>query len=695
MKNRAIGNLIRTITTIAIIAMVVIAVVLYKAKVSDLIIFLGFFVFYIQLPGFFVLRKLNLRVNHISTQLLLSLFSGWVINIFLYFLSDIINTSILLYFVGPVLSIAFVADCIVHKDTPILVNKCKYNKLSICLFLFIAFSLLFVLLNTQYIYLSPEASSFTYMNPDKAYHIGLIDSLSHDYPLESPWIQGRYIKYHIFTEVLYSIPVKLFGLSSENVLISCGPYMTAYVFCLAIYCLFREYSNSKDRAGVYSLILLFSSLFIGKAFYSSLAFRFVFVNENAAGYGIAGAIATLIVSKYWYESLLAKRNNCKWALLLLFFVMLETGIKGPMGAVLVAALWGTYLIGIVIRKVPAKAGLYLIIVSLGFILIYATILGMKGQSNASGASLFSFGTITDVCFWKKNLIAYLSAHGIPRQLRLLAILLVFYMCLTTIFSLPFAIGYIRELILVFSGKKDYEYPKVVIYAAVIIGFVAMFILNYSGHSQIYFGLLSLFLVPLVSFWLFEDLESQSASTQKLLYFLRSVCALMLLITTFLLGYYYVHKINVAASCLDSSRTYDRYMSISNDEYDAMKWIEENTPEDALIATDRYYSVNPNDYDYNDRWDNRFFLYAAYSNRFCYIAGSGYNLGANEWTVRKEMIETNNRLYDSTNSNRGKLAQSLGIDYIVVSKRFSDIKDLSCDEYERCYTNEDIDIYIVH
>ena len=58
----------------------------------------------------------------------------------------------------------------------------------------------------------------------------------------------------------------------------------------------------------------------------------------------------------------------------------------------------------------------------------------------------------------------------------------------------------------------------------------------------------------------------------------------------------------------------------------------------------------------------------------------------------EMIKTNNQLYDENNEERGELARDLDIDYVVVSKRFTGSPDLANDDYELCYSNDDVDIY---
>jgi hypothetical protein len=237
----------------------------------------------------------------------------------------------------------------------------------------------------------------------------------------------------------------------------------------------------------------------------------------------------------------------------------------------------------------------------------------------------------------------------------------------------------------------------VIYAASLVGLAAMLILNYSGHSQIYFGLVTVFFAPVISYRLFEDLEDSRASGEnrgRLLAVLTVVFCAVLAATMISLAGSYKANIHEAMVHADPEKTYNKYKSISNEEYEAMKWIRNNTPEDSLLATDRYYSVPLKKYSYQNRWDNRFFLYAVYAQRFCYIAGSGYNLGPNDWTIRRDMINTNSKLYDPEYEDRGDLADELGVDYVVVSKRFTDVPSLEDDDYLLCYTNEDVDIYEV-
>ena len=695
--NNVLSTAVRLLCLTAVIIMLYISVHVYGASLSGLAILAAFALVYVQLPGLLLLKAASLRPKYMSTTLALGFFSGWIIELCVYFLADWLRSEVLLYAAGPALAILYLISSIIDGRRG-LQKRIRINRIPVLFCIFLVLILFYCIINTQYIYLSPTISELTYMNPDKAYHMGLINSLSHDYPLESPWIKGVFINYHIFSEILMSIPVRLFDLSADLLTLSFGPFLTAYCFGISLYSFFREMSAKPNRAGIYCMIVLLSNLYVTRNTTSSLAFKFILINDNSAGYGMAAALMTIVLFRMWYDAITSKASNrYRLLVLLTLFVMLTAGIKGPMGAVAVAGIWGTMVLGMIMRKVSPKTLPALMTITAGFVLIYVTVLGSKGQSNASGNSVIEFATITDIAFWKKPLIELLKSYSLPTSVRLGIVLLVFAMFFLSAFFIPFCIGYLRELILVLSGRKTFEPAKVLVYAEFVIGFVAMFVLNYSGHSQVYFGLVSAFLAPMIAFWLIEDLEEKAPSSRLSRYSLRVIVflsALILVVSSYsLLKYYDIH-IKEAARNANPAIAYNEYESISREEYEAMQWIEHNTEDDALLATDRYYSVSPDEYSYKDRWANRFFLYAVYSNRFSYISGSGYNLPKDDWPVRQEMIETNNLLYDETYEDRGDLARELDIDYVVVSKRFTEVGDLSNDDYELCYSNDDVDIYKV-
>ena len=692
------GNIVRAFCLVAVILMVSISVFIYGAPIGQLAIMTAFFLFYIQLPGMYITKWAGLDKGHISTFLITGAFAGWALTIALYFIADVLRNSVILLVIGPLMSAGLIWSLVRDRRNNIFPKRFSPGKLSIALCLFIMLVLLYCLLETQYLYLSPALSDYTSMNADKAYHMGLINSLSHDYPLQSPWISGVMIYYHIFSEMMLSIPVRLFGAEADFVTQSFGPLLTTYFFGTAYYSFFREMMKFPKRAGLYCLIVLLSNIYVTRNIRTSIAYIFALTNDNSSGYGIAAALVTIIIFDKWYNAFSAgDRNHWKLLLLCTAFATLTTGIKGPIGAVAVLGIWSVVVLGILLRKVSPKTVFPLLIITAGFLLVYMTILGSKGQSNASGESVIAFAKIADIAFWKKPLLSVLKRLGLPKIVRYPIMLLVFAIFYLSIFFIPFCIGYIRELVLVLTGRKEYEPGKVLVYAEFAIGFIAMMLLNYSGHSQIYFGLIAVFLAPAIAFWFLEDLEEKSTVSESADRFLGVCAVIMAAMLIFSAGSFSIFMADHISSAVSGANPHPKeslYMSVSKDEYEAMEWIEDNTEADALLATDRYYSVAPKDYSYENRWANRFFLYGVYSNRFIYIGGSGYNMKQADWPKRKEMIETNSKLYDVNNASRGDLARELGVDYVVVSKRFTKVPNLENKDYELCFSNKDVDIYKV-
>lgn len=690
LRNNTLNTVVRLLCLAAVIAMIIIGLTVYRANWPELLLFIAFAVVYIQLPGQLMLKLAGFRAAHLSTLLAAGFFAGWAWVTLQYFLTELIHTNLLLYAAGPVCTAVYLVMVAKNRRRQgSFPFRFRPNRLSTAFCLFVTLGFLYAMLETQYLYLSPEIDEFISMNPDKGFHIGLINSLSHGYPLECPWFSGLYFNYHVFTELLYSVPVRLFGLTADVALLTCGPFMTVYAIGVSMYALFREMCAKARRAGLYCLTVLLSNIFIARGIDISLAFLFIFRNENTAGYGVSCTMVLVILIREWYRAF-SSEGTSSWRQLLLVIavLMLVTGIKGPFGIVMLGAVWGTFALGLILRKVPFRVVLPIILMTAGFLLVYMTVLGSKGQGT-TGQSLFALATIINITFYKGPLVALMKSIGLPLIIRYAVLLAVFTVFLLTVFFVPFVIGYIRELFLVLTGKRDYDFTRITVYAASLIGFIALMVLNYHGHSQVYFGFVTVFFAPLIAFWFFEDMEDNRGVLMKLV---RGFFILTLILTSIGLFSHLGSLFSSAKDASDPGADASRYKSLSHDEYEAMRWIDGNTPKDALLATDRYYSLPLDEYDYTDRWHNRFFLYSDYSNRICYLAGCGYNLPASEVDRLAERIALNDQLYDRNDPGRGDLARKLGIDYVVVSRDFTDAGDLSSEDYHLCFSNRDIDVY---
>lgn len=691
------NNAVRFICIFVAFAFIIISAAVYHTNITRLVVFFLFMLISVQLPGMLITSSLKIRTGHISSDLIVSFFSGWALCIAGYFFCTSVNNNIVLYLLGPLLSCIYCYK--LYKESGFkAISDFSISKIPASFFVFIILLFSFTMLTTQFQYMSPEYSRYIYSTMDKTYQMGLIGSLARDYPLVNPWVSGKIVYYHIFTQILLAIPVRLFGFTPDFLVMSCCPYLTTYAWGLSIYSMFRYFCKYKRRAGLYSLSVMLSFMLAARELTASYLFRIMLNNENYGGTGVACSIAWIILLSFYFDN-----KDSSYALrigrLLLFtaMTMLLTGIKAPVGLVMTGGLIGTFLLGLVLKKINIKEHLPAVFCSfLGFYIVYKLIIGTDGSAGVGGESIFGVGDITGLCFWKGPLTEILKNAGIPYMLRLLIILILFCVSFFTIYLLPFAIGYIREFILTVRGHKEYDIARITVYASAFVGFFLVMLLRYSGHSQIYFGTVTAVFSALISFWFFEDVSSGSYSWTRILKKVAIVAFFTtLLFTSVSLAAGYKSFLPDVIKHADPQSKYNKYRMISSDEYEAMLWLKNNTDDNALISTQMYASVSFDDYTIDDRWESCHFLYAVFSDRNYYLEGTGYTFNYDELDILEEMIKENKKLYDPSNENRGDDAKRLGVDYVVVTTRLHPTDDLSCSEYSKVYSNMDIEIYKIN
>lgn len=691
---KLLDHSLKILSTIAIIVMVLISLVIYHADILDLLIFAFFIITFVYLPGIFLTRITDINFPNLSSFLLVSFCSGWILIVAEYFLRA--YTGISLYYANPFLSLILIFYTLKGNGASLSKRFVSFSKIPTSVYVFVALIMLYVLLNTQYQYMSPELSASITASNDKVYQMGLIYSLSHGYPLVDPYVSGLTVYYHIFTQVLFSVPVSLFGMEPDFIVMSGCPYLTVYLFCLSMYSMFRHFCKHKERAGLYSLSFVLAHQLIARSIHASYLFRILLINENYGGFAIASSVSWLIVLDYYCGTVANSNNSRRLRIstiaLLTAMIILTTGIKAPVGLVIVGGIVGTCILGLVLKKSSYTKLLSSSLFSVtGFFLVYKFLLSLDGTSGVGSNSIIGFGEITGICFWKPGLVAAMKDAGLPLIIRLAIIFALFSLLFFSIYFLPFVVGYIRELVLVIRGYKEYDIARVTVYASSLVGFILMFLLRYEGHSQIYFGTTTAVFSSLIAFWFLEDIESKSSAT--ILYRATLiVMSLFLVVSVSTLVGEYKDLIPKAVEHSNPESTFNKYKSLSSDEYKGVMWIKENTHKNDLIATQMYASVNYDDYDIEDRWKSCHFLYAAYSGRNYYLEGSGYSFTLSDLDTKVEMIRNTKALYDPSNQERGKLAKELGVNYVFVTSRLYPVGDLSSDEYTRVFSNNDVEIY---
>jgi len=690
--NTIFQTAVKIICILAACGTVYIAIAFYKADVRTIALFALYMLFGVLLPGNLILKNLKLESEHFSTELVRSFFAGYALNILLYYLAALTRAYQLMFIIDPALSVMWFISARKEgfgKPWKKLTDGISSAPASFFVFAFLVF--LYSMSATQLRYIDPAHSLFSLMQQDYGFHAGITNALAQGFPPKNPWIDGRIITYHYYTEMFLSIPVRLLGVTSDNLIMCCTPYLVAPVFSLSLFSFMREMTSDQKRTGLYCLAFFFSNMFMLKAFGSSWSSYHLYSNMDSAGLGVACLLATLPLLPEW--EIHGKKDTLGGGKALLFsaYIMIMTGIKGPVAVVLVGGVTGTFILALIMRKANKRMAAVTLLSILSFCLIYLFVL--EGEhGNASGGSVLNIGEVTDLFFLKATIIRLGDSIGLPHAASLLIVLIVFTVFFFTAFLVPFAVGYIRELILVFSKKKDYCFSRITVYACVMVGFLALLILNFSGHSQVYFGFAACALVPAIAFWYFEEVrENKGLPTNAV----RVIFAVMLCFFTGTMGYYGARTAGVIGRFYASNgaRT-ETYRNLSREEYEGLIWVRDNTDKDVLCATNRFNSVSMKDYDYTKRNNNTHFAYAIYSQRRMYLEGSGFSLSTGQNDIRLEMLENNLPLFDKDCRDRGEFARSLGIGYLIASKRFGELGDLSCNDYTLVFSNEDMDIYRV-
>lgn len=693
---RYVQTALKWISILAALAAAIIGIALFGAKAGGLLLFFVFLAFWVWLPGLFLIELTGLSGSHLSTRIARGFFAGFGLQIALYFIADLTGTDLPLLAIGPILSFGWLMRIFRERKrgegTSAGQLLRRLYALPASIYVFTAAVFLYALNTTQFTYISPARSGYASIRTDFEFHCGIMNALAQGYPALNPWVDGREIHYHYFTEMLYAVPMRLFDLTSEAVLLSYAPYLVTAVLTICLYSFFREMMRRSDRIGLYCLALAGANMFMVKSFASSWFFYHMVSNINSACFGICALLVALPVLKVWDQEKLPGGKgglHVREVCLLLLLALLMTGSKGPVGVVFAGALFGTFALGLFFRRDSLRLLVPLALCGAGFLMVYTFVIG-GGNGNSSGGSLINIGEVTDIAYFKDPLMEMLAGMGLPTSLRKLALLAVFLVFYFTSFIIPFVIGYVREVVLVLGRKKPYQFARIAVYAAVMIGFLGMMVLNYSGHSQVYFGFVASILVPAVSFWFFEDMEENKGVLMRLvmiLFIFGMICSA----ATFAF-----HLCEGFADAADRYQSRDelsnKYRGVTAQEYEGLVWLRNHSDEEDLVISDRYYSVNPDKYDYTSRWDSVHFAYAVYSQRRQYLEGSGFSLDASENGLRKKMIDKTERFYDPSDQGREELAEKLGADYLIVSKRFHDAGSLEDENFRLVYSNGDMDIY---
>lgn len=639
-----------------------------------------YIILYALIPGFFLKEYLLKKNSSFCFTLILSFYLGFFVLMAEYFICSILNILFLFPWINILFSIAY----LIAKRKKIIswakgIHFQKKMLLPVLYILFIYF--------LSYIYVTlPYANLLSkeviYLPEDYFNHIGLITSLSKGFPAYDLKVSGTVLYYHYFQDLFFGMCKNIFRMASYDLLIQGTPMLVSFTFGVSTYAFMKPKENTNQKWTAFSVFFIFvclancgiplarTTLSSG---YTAWYNYHIFTSINANAFGLS-AVSTLLLV---IEKLDLKQFSLKDASLLFILLFITTGIKGPYGIVVLVAFSLALLLKVLTEKEKdTRVLLYILSSFLGFYIAYRYVItgtNAYGTSKTTEVSLSLTGTL------ERTIFSSIANHG--TLMILLGLLVVAVVAIG-----PMMIYYCKALVL--DIRKAFQHSLKIELATmhwtVIIGIGGFLLVNQSGYSQGYF--LNVAILPML-YLCFNEVLNEKITKLDQCYL--SVITVFGLILMALDG-----KVNLAKGLAAQDALGLHYnvavsdYSITQEEYEGLEWLRENTDQNAIVATDHRgitgYETAGN--------DCRFFAYSALSERQMYLEGFSYSSVSAE--ALEEKIEVNDAIYASGGETLYKLLENNHIDYVIVTKRYTDAFDPVYEKIQPCFSNDAMTIYKV-
>ncbi|MDO5111448.1 MAG: hypothetical protein Q4E65_03985 [Clostridia bacterium] len=678
----------------------------------EILAFAAFLLVYLLLPGYVLARKLH-ALDYGAAFYAFCGLGGMVILVASYLLSSLVRSPIPFYALPPCAALASLF--LMWRDNRrgrLHLRALRPDLRTLCIVAFFT-TLSFAIRAIDGA--SPALSGSVTMFADSVFIAENSAALINGLPAVRFDLPDYPFRYHLLSNLLQACAIRLTNISAVDV------YMKFWSFCYlplsicTLYTLCREYLGEGRKAWLCTLFALCGAHLSFGLFYilsgtnmvhqhldmrMSNVWVYLMFFPNGTDLAIPTILGTGLVA------LQAYRKKCGIAcaaagMFLLCF--LTSSAKLPFGLCVVGALCGTMLLSLCQGKKLAelKTPLLLTIASIAalasayFLFVYD-----PSPLNKASTAVLAFGDERNsVCASAifKVVGGFFEKFGLftgDTGRTVLSLLLTpAYLFALLPLSMPAFLLWVREQLKAFHAIS---LEHMFLCGVATCGLLANVLLAFDGISQLYFFLAAGLFVPLLGFgWLWERLPAMKNGW-------RAVCAFLLVASLF---FPFEDTMQRIMQSKDAMRVINAHSDavpepmrdgLTAYEYEAMCWIRDNTPEDAVLAIDRFYLCDP---EYDDvprpaESENAcFFYYGAYAQRHLLLGGWSYSSQAETMyertTARLEVLDA---LYDPSTPDRAAIMREYGASYLVVSRIIHEDMFRYSDSLALLYANRDIAVY---
>lgn len=659
-----------------------------------------FLIFWIQLPGMYLMRRLLPQKSTAAIRHLAGFFGGTVLAAFIYWIECLVGFPLLLV-AGPLLSIASIVTC--GKKFSRHLPQFKLRPTYIILFVGIY---IFSVLSFQLRYMGATEGITTQVFHDYLFHTGNIAALSRNFLACDIRVSSLVFYYHYFTDLLFAMAKHIFGTEAFAIYMNGNALVAAWPLSLALIILGNRITAGeqvKEKTYLMACGGLFVSgiclLFINvkyNTFPLSWMDNHFFTNGNSLAITVAVHILALeLLAMVW-----DKAYSNRYAVLFFLLSIAATTVKGTTGVLVVAAIWAVFIVELFIsRQFKMQKLIYGLASGVGFLAAYLFVVAGFTTSGSNNRTV-SLDPAASIAGTRVGQV--LDLLGVDYSIWPITVLacIACAICMVGPLVLPFAGFVVKKCRPLFKEKYIGDIYDWFAIGTVLMGLVGFCLLAIPGFSQGYMvitGSPFIFYCSMRYIWgenigtrsLLEEKSGkvtirESANKTWLFNFIKkwSYCFMVIGCFMLLCDMVYFIKTDIDAQAVYTSDAGDADDLVDADTMAAYFWLRDNTDENAIIAVDR---ITEN-LDYREI----FFYASAFSERQCYLEGYDYSSVSEDQVAA--MKDINDRFY-SDDAHIAESAMEINfINYLVVTKHSHPDYVPSSPRLQLVFSNDSVEIY---
>ena len=637
---------------IVLILFTFLAAAVSRCNILDPVKFIFVQLAFIFLPGYALQRLTKISYQNSLVRVLVSYATGYAISLVVYLAMLIAGIQQYVFYACIVLCIISTVYLFLSKKTIAdgeIEQKEKLYFTCVLLAALIASMVLFQFANIIPTLKQSNAS----FNQDLVFWMRNAVAATKGYPLPELSVAGKVFFYHYFTSINIAFLRFTTGIEIYDLCFVYSYLVTVLLIVSGLYVACKELINSYKIAFVAICFILFTK--------NLDPISHIFFNDHVlkASFGLAEGMGMFFFVLYYYIRMMRHDGNKWWLLLiamLLFFA--ETGLKGPLAAILLIGIACGSFIMIFFRNrflfgtLSGLALLAVFLITIGFFVI--NFHGEEAVSDHAGLSLSAVNTIFHSHYFEKVYL-FITGIGIWKSIAYVITLVLYLISAILIPFLMFIVAFKKRLI------SDEDLLLIVM---ILMGVTLGIFVSQGGMSQGYFIYITIPLIIIIVLISYRGCNIEKGKKIRLLVIFVAGFALWCwqYRSSFISNSsLFVRSNPTLVSLIEKAHPFKKIkvketgLTINRLEIEGLRWLRENSPSKAVVLSNKVLSSN---------MGSRSFWVSSISERQAFFEAYDYS------NVSKENIKNNCsliRTFYEGNMNALHSIKKKGVTHAVIFK----------------------------